>query len=43
MNIVVEWLALLFQEVMGSNLGVKTGYSDRFFVVFLSSLRQMPR
>jgi hypothetical protein len=45
LNVVVERLALLLhiQEVLGSNLGLETGYPDsRFFVVFLSPSRQIP-
>jgi hypothetical protein len=43
-NVVVEWLALRIsiQEVSGSNLRPETGYPDRFFVIFISSSRQMP-
>jgi hypothetical protein len=29
------------REVSNSNLGPKTGYSDRFFVIFFSTSRQM--
>jgi hypothetical protein len=31
----VEWLTLLLhiREILGSNLGLESGYSDRFFVV----------
>jgi hypothetical protein len=42
-TIVVEWLALLLhiREVPGSNLSLKTGSSDRFFVDFLSPSKKM--
>jgi hypothetical protein len=42
-NTAVEWLALLLRisEVSGSNLGTKAGYPDRFFVVLLSTSRQI--
>jgi hypothetical protein len=43
-EVVIEWLTLLHYiwEVSGSNLGLETDYPDCFFVVFLSSPRQMP-
>jgi hypothetical protein len=43
-NVVVEWLKLLlrFREVPGSHLGPEMGYPDMFFMVFLSSYRQIP-
>jgi hypothetical protein len=44
LNVVVKWLTLLFRiwDVPGPNLDSKTGYPDRFSVVFLSSSRKMP-
>jgi hypothetical protein len=43
LNVVVEWLTRLLRirEVPGSNLGPDTGYTDRFFVVFVSPSRQV--
>jgi hypothetical protein len=46
-NVADEWLALLFHNrggggvPPGSNLGLETGYSDWFFVEFLSPSIQM--
>jgi hypothetical protein len=38
----LEWLGLLLliRETLGSNIGLKTDYSDMFFMVFLSFSRQ---
>jgi hypothetical protein len=44
-SVVVEWLILFprIRKVPGSNLSPETDYPDgRFFMVFLSSSRQMP-
>jgi hypothetical protein len=43
-NIMVEWLTLLLriQEVLDSNLGLKTSYPERFFMALLSPSRLMP-
>jgi hypothetical protein len=44
LNVTVELLALLLRiwEVPGSKLGPKTGYPDRFYVVFFCPSRQIP-
>jgi hypothetical protein len=43
-HVAVEWLTLLLRirEVPGANLGPRTCYSDRFFVVFPSPSRRIP-
>lgn len=40
-GVTVEWLALLLliREVMGSDLGLETGYADSFFVFFFQYVR----
>jgi hypothetical protein len=41
----VEWFVFFscIREVPSSNLGLQTGHHDRFYVIFLSPSKQMPR